>query len=477
VISENSTNGNGGDGGGLFSEFGTVALNRVTVSGNSGGGAYSDGGGIWAGYSTFAMESCTVSDNTTVAAAGGGGIWIGFSTVGMDNCTVSGNIVSGGGAGGGGIWTDESTLAINSSTISGNSVTGGWVNGRAIWKAGGTVVVSNTLVDGDCYMEFDLQSGGGNLESPGNSCGFDRGSDQSGIPSDVLGLAGLADNGGPTLTHALLAGSAAIDNGLNIACPAVDQRGRSRPMDGDGDGYAVCDVGAYEVGSEPDGDSTYSYWIPVAVHADGANGSVWRTTVGVLNRSELPAELELILRTPQGTLAMTDSVVGNGQGMFVDVAGQLGVAGDKGTLEIRADRPLYVTSRTFNQSVKGTFGQYFAGMTADQGLQTGESGVLPQLEQSGAYRCNIGLVNMGRNPATVELTLYDDYGSEVGTLSVSLPPGQLHQENRVYESVAGRGDIKGGYAKVRVTSGFGVVAYGSVIDNGTGDATTIPMWR
>ena len=55
------------------------------------------------------------------------------------------------------------------------------------------------------------------------------------------GLGSLADNGGPTLTHALLAGSPAIDAADAAVCPATDQRGVTRPQG------AGCDVGAYEV--------------------------------------------------------------------------------------------------------------------------------------------------------------------------------------------------------------------------------------
>jgi hypothetical protein len=59
-------------------------------------------------------------------------------------------------------------------------------------------------------------------------------------------LGPLHDNGGPTFTHALLFGSPAIDAGDNSACPATDQRGFVRPMDGDDDGTATCDIGAFE---------------------------------------------------------------------------------------------------------------------------------------------------------------------------------------------------------------------------------------
>jgi uncharacterized Zn-binding protein involved in type VI secretion len=62
------------------------------------------------------------------------------------------------------------------------------------------------------------------------------------VASDIIvgdgGLGGLADNGGPTFTHALLAGSPAINAGDPAACPATDQRGTART--------ATCDIGSYE---------------------------------------------------------------------------------------------------------------------------------------------------------------------------------------------------------------------------------------
>jgi predicted outer membrane repeat protein len=162
------------------------------------------------------------------AYTGGGAIVnIGNATLTITNSTFSENTAPSGG----GIYSSGEVL-ISNSTFVGN-VGGGLVN-----EDGGTVQVLNTLLASNSAFNCQgtISSLGYNLED-GDDCGFAAPGDQP--ASDPL-VGPLADNGGPTWTHALLEGSPAINAGTNAGCPATDQRGVARPQQG------ACDIGAYE---------------------------------------------------------------------------------------------------------------------------------------------------------------------------------------------------------------------------------------
>jgi predicted outer membrane repeat protein len=275
------------DGGGINNN-GTLTLTDSAVSGNTARGSYAYGGGIGS-YGTLTLINSTVSGNT---AGHGGGIWS-KGTLTLTDSTVSGNTATGTySQGGGGIW-HEGTLTLTNSTVSGNTgdYGGGIVNGGTltlihstvsgntakfpgggIYNGGtamltnstvsgntadfgggiynaGTLTLTSTLVDGDCELSANppssITSNGYNIESPGNTCGFDPdGTDQVGVTEGELNLGPLQDNGGPTMTHALGDGSVAIDVIPADMCEVdEDQRGEPRP---ETDG-TMCDVGAFEV--------------------------------------------------------------------------------------------------------------------------------------------------------------------------------------------------------------------------------------
>jgi CSLREA domain-containing protein len=256
-----------GDGGAILARSSEpLTVVRSTISGNR---ATQNGAGISAppesavGTTVTVLES-TVSGNQVTGGLVeglGGGIYA-LGNLELVNSTVSGNSVENTALGtlqGGGVLvgtgpsnTEGTTVSILNSTIAGNSAaTGGLGGGLAVYNLGtgvvgltakNTIVAANTAggAAGDCALGA-LVASANNLSSDA-SCQFaDAGSKQNTNP--LLGA--LQNNGGPTDTMALAAGSPAIDAGTNAGCPAADQRGIARPQG------AACDIGAFEREAAP----------------------------------------------------------------------------------------------------------------------------------------------------------------------------------------------------------------------------------
>ncbi len=239
------------------------------------------------------VNRSTISGNTATGSGtqvgNGGGIANADGTLTVINSTLSGNAAMGTGSQlsglGGGITNGSfafpaSATFINSTISGGNAVVGGAiVNALLGGSASVTTIFKNSLVAGNsdlstlapsCFNQGGtFTSLGHNLED-GNLCNFDQATDL--IGSDPM-LGPLAENGGATSTHALLAGSPAIDAADNETCAAapvngVDQRGIVRPQG------SACDIGAYEQEQEAtsvtlatfDGKSLTS-WSPIGLAA------------------------------------------------------------------------------------------------------------------------------------------------------------------------------------------------------------------
>jgi len=262
-------------GGGILNR-GNLSLDRVVVTNNvenSGGPASFDlgGGGIYNSESTtLNLTDSTVRDNTTLNQPGGGIYGFFNSSINITRSTISNNL-SGDVAGGlrssgsttvgnstfsgntstawhgGGIFHTDGQLTVINSTFSGNIAPAGTASGIlvATFGAPANMTLTNSVIEGNggtfaCVIEgggaATITSDGWNVISDG-SCNPNGTTDQSN--TDAL-LGPLADNGGPTLTHALGAGSPAVDSAGADDCPVTDQRGVIRPQG------AACDVGSIE---------------------------------------------------------------------------------------------------------------------------------------------------------------------------------------------------------------------------------------
>ena len=311
--------------GGAISVEGTLNMTDSVIDNNS---AVRQGGGIAVGGSSAAvtLERVTVSNNLVTGSGSGGGIDIangGFSAI---NLTVSGNSAGLSGDGSGGGINADRPISLTNSTITDNYA----LSGSGI-KGGGTVTLANTIVAGN-HNSADVDgaffSSNNNLIGDvGIATGLTDGvnNDQvgsAGSPIDPL-LGALADNGGPTPTHALLVGSSAIDAADPNLAPNFDQRGFLRS-----DGSP--DIGAYEFNASPTNDG-------VTVSATLTDSTLEDTGLvfSVANGNEITVDdgttgdpiLRTTITVSNGTLTLAttaglSSVTGDGTGTIVVIGSE-----------------------------------------------------------------------------------------------------------------------------------------------------------
>ena len=202
-----------------------------------GGGIANDASNVW-------IEKSEFSGNTAVSV--GGGLRSNGATT-VINSTFSGNHSDGTG---GGIDNSEptnpsATIVLLNVTLFGNSAGSGGGNLNLGSISSDNMTLTNTLVASGTPSNCDkaVTSLGNNLDNT-NSCGLGAAGDL--VNTDPR-LQPLQNYGGATRTHALLPNSPAVDAGTNTGAPGIDQRGVSRPQDGNNDGSFICDIGAYEL--------------------------------------------------------------------------------------------------------------------------------------------------------------------------------------------------------------------------------------
>lgn len=254
-----------GNGGAIYASQATTIVDS-TVGGEGVGNVAINGGGIqMAGGNALTVERSTFSHNEAVSGGGMNVVSPSAQPFTIVNSTISANHVTDSGAG---INTNAS-VTIQNTTIANNAKDSS-TKGSGLNQFSGVATLHNTLFANNTAIASDdsiisancgkagtavssISSSGGNLSTDA-SCALTDPTDQQSVADAKIGPLALNDNTlNGNLTHALLAGSPAIDKGTASNCPATDGRGTSRPLG------AACDVGAYEA-------------VPVPVTSSGGGG-------------------------------------------------------------------------------------------------------------------------------------------------------------------------------------------------------------
>lgn len=269
---------------GVIANGGTLTVTESTFSDN-----FALMGAAIGNFGTMAVDGSTFYGNRVVAW--GGAIDQRSGSASITNSTFSANQAAWGGA-----INSFANLSIDNTTFYGNTSTeGGAISGTAILT---NTIVAGSLMGGDCYGS--MVDGGHNLDSDG-TCGFDPANGS--LPNTNPRLGPLQDNGGPTLTHVLSPASPAIDAGDNSQCPLTDQRYVSRPIDGDVDGIATCDMGAYEF-------EQGVYIEPSMLSGSGVSGATLDYALQLYNRILSPDSYNLILGSYRWDTSISTNHIG-----------------------------------------------------------------------------------------------------------------------------------------------------------------------
>lgn len=242
-------------------------------------------------------------------------------------------------------------------------------------------------------------------------------------------------------------------------------------------GATASATGTVSIAAGP-GSRTFLFF--VARNA-GANGTLWRTNLVVLNPSSAATTVTLVF-TPEGGGAAVTRTIDLGAGAakrYDDAIDELfGIRdGDSlGPVVARSDAPLAISTRVWNVSGAGSMGQSFEAVEAADCLASGSQALLPRLEGGSAFRTNLGVLNLGSGSTDVAVRFFDQNGAPLGTpLSIKVGPDGWSRANGVFDA-AGLSPADYAWATLEIQAGPGPVwGYASIVDQVTGDPTTVPM--
>jgi len=230
-------------------------------------------------------------------------------------------------------------------------------------------------------------------------------------------------------------------------------------------------------------DATDDIYIQGAAHVAGSNNTTWRTDLEIRSVGTIGARFRIdLLRKNRDNTNHPSIILELDAGTASRYEDALDLLfGFEGSACLRIttlEGEIRATSRTYNLTPDGTFGQFIGGTTSADIFVTGLDATLIQLTASSTgedgFRTNLGMVNLEGEPTTLDIDLYLADLTYLGRVSTSLEPFDFKQIDNIFARVTAE-NVPDGIAIVRarfLNSRY--LAYASVIDNLTGDPIFVP---
>ncbi|HSL17367.1 MAG TPA: choice-of-anchor D domain-containing protein [Methylomirabilota bacterium] len=212
-----------------------------------------------------------------------------------------------------------------------------------------------------------------------------------------------------------------------------------------------------------------------AARGPGLGDARWSTTAFLLNPGDVAIRTDIVFRP--GDQRSTDApdagfeVPPRSQRVIRDLVGAAGASGTGG-VNLRSSAPgLVATSRTFALDGGATYGQAIAATDHAHALEGGRRYLLAGLAGNGGFRTNVGVLNLGGEPLTVDLWFFDSSGAPLGSRRLAAQPGAFAQIVAVLSKLTVE-VVRGGYATLTAAEpGARFLAYASVVDDASHDPT------
>lgn len=212
--------------------------------------------------------------------------------------------------------------------------------------------------------------------------------------------------------------------------------------------------------------------IPAAASAPGKEGAFWKTEVRVFNpdpESSVRVEMRFLGKAfPEApAAARTLDVRPRRVLVLADAVAEIGESGG-GAILFTSERPLVITSRTYDSARNGLYGVSVPAVDPASGAKRA---VLTHISGTPGRRSNAGLVNTGTRTANVSLTLRDGQSGEpLGKQELSVGASGFLQINDVFREIGG-GTASAEAGILEIESSEPVIAFSTLIENETADAS------